>query len=248
MRGWAAVDPRVRYLSFSRNFGHQAAFTAGLEHARGDVVVLLDSDLQHPPALIPALLAKWRAGADVVTTRRAGWASPASPPGRPDSHGRGFFHRHTSRWFARLYRWLSTTPVPEDMADYCLLSRKAVDGLLSLRETHRYLRGMVQWLGFSSASVEFRPASRRAGVSKFSPLRLASYALDALLSASCVPWAQSANTWGGSTNRSSEGRSICSRKPKRQRQRIGCGACTGTGSRKKRSRRANRRHNQPDVP
>ena len=175
LRRWAAADPRVRYLSFSRNFGHQAAFTAGLEHARGDAVILLDSDLQHPPALIPALLAKWRAGADVVTTRRIG-----------ERH-LGFFHRHTSHWFARLFRWLSTTPVHQDVADYCLLSRRAVDSLLSLRETHRYLRGLVQWLGFPSAEVEFQPAGRRAGVSKFSPLRLAGYALDALLSFSRLP-------------------------------------------------------------
>ena len=175
LRGWAAADRRVRYLSFSRNFGHQAAFTAGLEHARGDALVLLDSDLQHPPALIPQLLAQWRAGADVVMTRRAS-----------DRYA-GYLHRQTSRWFARLFRWMSSLPLRQDVSDYCLLSRKAADSLLALRETHRYLRGMVQWLGFPTAEVAFEVADRRAGVSKFSPLRLAGYALDALLSFSRVP-------------------------------------------------------------
>jgi len=175
LRGWAASDARVRYLSFSRNFGHQAAFTAGLGHARGDALVLLDSDLQHPPALIPALLAQWRAGADVVLTRRA------------SDRYVGYVHRQTTRWFARLFRWMSSLPMREDVADYCLLSRQAADSLLTLRETHRYLRGMVQWLGFPTAEVAFEVADRRAGVSKFSPLRLAGYALDALLSFSRVP-------------------------------------------------------------
>ncbi len=175
LRGWAAADPRVRYLSFSRNLGHQAAFTAGLGHAAGDVLVLLDADLQHPPELIPRLLGRWREGFDVVrAVRRRG-------PGAAPCAGRA------SRCFARLFRWLSRSAVPEGASDFCLLSRRAADALLRLRETHRFLRGLVQWLGFPSAEVPFRPAPRPAGASKFSPLRLADYALDALLSFSRVP-------------------------------------------------------------
>jgi polyisoprenyl-phosphate glycosyltransferase len=171
LRLWAGTDPRVRYVSLSRNFGHQAAFTAGLENACGDVVVLIDADLQHPPALIPYLLGKWREGFDVVRAIRA----------RTVSTGWG------SRLFARLFHRLSETPVAEGITDFCLLSRRAVTALLQMRETHRFLRGLVGWLGFPSAEVSFHPAPRRAGVSKFSPLRLAGYALDALLSFSRAP-------------------------------------------------------------
>ena len=175
LRGWSAADARVRYLSFSRNFGHQAAFTAGLEHARGDALVLLDSDLQHPPALIPTLLREWRAGHDVVVTRRV------------SDHYAGFLKRVASHCFGRLFQRWSRMPVREDVADYCLLSRRAADSLLAMRETHRYLRGMVRWLGFPTAKVPFEVADRRAGVSKFSLRRLMDYALDALLSFSRVP-------------------------------------------------------------
>jgi dolichol-phosphate mannosyltransferase len=175
LRGWSAADRRVRYLSFSRNFGHQAAFTAGLEHARGDALILLDSDLQHPPALIPTLLKRWRAGADVVATQRI------------SDRYVSLVHRLGSRCFGWLFRRWSQVSVREDIADYCLLSRRATDSLLAMRETHRYLRGMVRWLGFPTAKVPFEVANRRAGISKFSPRRLADYALDALLSFSRVP-------------------------------------------------------------
>src|SRR5262245_26800654 len=172
LRGWAADDERVRYVSFSRNFGHQAAFTAGLENACGDVVVLLDADLQHPPVLIPELLAKWKDGFDVVQGIRARGQ---------DAEGRA------SRWFARLFRLLSETPVRKGVTDFCLLSRRAVNSLLRMRETHRFLRGLVQWLGFPTAEVPFRTAPRPAGTSKFSLFRLTNYALDALLSFSRLP-------------------------------------------------------------
>jgi dolichol-phosphate mannosyltransferase len=175
LRRLARQDPRVRYLSFSRNFGHQAALTAGLERARGDVVITLDSDLQHPPALIPALLARWREGHDVVVTLRED-----GPPGGP-------LKRLTSRVFFRLMRLLNEREVREAVSDYQLLSRKALDALLQMRETHRYLRGMVHWLGFPTASVTFRVAPREAGTSKFTFGRLSGFAVDALLSFSRVP-------------------------------------------------------------
>jgi polyisoprenyl-phosphate glycosyltransferase len=175
LRRLAQDDPRVRYHSFSRNFGHQAAITAGLERARGDVIITLDSDLQHPPSLIPDLLRKWKEGHDVVVTLRE--ANPST----------GAFKRFTSRLFFHLMRLLSEKEVRDAVSDYQLLSRKALDGLLRLHETHRYLRGMVNWLGFPTASVTFRVAAREAGVSKFTFGRLSGFAVDALLSFSKIP-------------------------------------------------------------
>jgi polyisoprenyl-phosphate glycosyltransferase len=175
LRRLAHDDPRVRYYSLSRNFGHQAALTAGLERACGDVIVTLDSDLQHPPSLIPALLEQWKEGHDVVVTLRE------------DDASSGPMKRLSSRLFFRLMRLLCEKEVREAVSDYQLLSRKALDGLLRLRETHRYLRGMVNWLGFPMVSVTFRVGRREAGVSKFTFGRLSGYAVDALLSFSKAP-------------------------------------------------------------
>ena len=175
LRVLAASDPRVRYLSLSRNFGPQAAITAGLEASAGDVVVTLDSDLQHPPALIPVLLEKWREGHDVVLTERE------DDPYQP------WLRRVTSRGFFRLMRVVSDRQVQVAASDYRLLSRRAVDGLLRLRETHRFLRGLVNWMGFKTAVVRFKVAPRGAGASKFTMPRLTNLSLDALLSFSTMP-------------------------------------------------------------
>jgi dolichol-phosphate mannosyltransferase len=175
LRTLGLADPRVRYLSFSRNFGQQAALTAGLEYAGGDVVITLDSDLQHPPALIPVLLARWREGHDIVLTLRE------------DDPRLGWFKRATSRAFNRVMRWLSETEVRAAASDYRLLSRQAVDCLLQLHETHRFLRGMVNWLGFRTATVSFFPALRGAGVTKYTLRRMTALAVDAMLSFSKLP-------------------------------------------------------------
>jgi dolichol-phosphate mannosyltransferase len=175
LRGLARADGRVHYLSLSRNFGHQAALTAGMEHARGDAVVTLDSDLQHPPALIPELVARWRAGFDVVLTIRA------------DDPRLGWFKRASSALFYRLMRRWSDIDVRASASDFRLLSRPAADALVKLRETHRYLRGMVQWLGFATAEVPFQPDPRKAGASKYTLRRMVRLALDGLLSFSRVP-------------------------------------------------------------
>jgi dolichol-phosphate mannosyltransferase len=174
LRQLARSDSRVRYLSLSRNFGHQAAFTAGLEHATGDAVILMDSDLQHPPALLPTLLERWEEGHEVVVTLREGK--------RP-----GLFRNLATKAFLGLMRRLSSMPMRQRMADYCLLSRRALDSLLRLRESHRYLRGMVQWLGYSVAEVPYQPRDRKAGQTKFSMFRLLAYSLDAVVSFSRVP-------------------------------------------------------------
>jgi dolichol-phosphate mannosyltransferase len=208
LRGIAAGDRRARFLSLSRNFGHQAALTAGLSHARGDAVVTLDSDMQHPPELIPTLLARWRDGFDVVLTIRA------------DDERLGWFKRQSSTAFYRLLRRWSDLDVRVAASDYRLMSRRAVRSLLSLRETHRYLRGMVQWLGFPTAEVPFTPNARKAGVSKYTLAKMMRLAADGLFSFSRVPLrlsvaagftltgASSAASLVGILSRSSRGRPV----------------------------------------
>ena len=175
LRRLARQDPRVRYYSLSRNFGHQAALTAGMERARGDAVVTLDSDLQHPPDLIPVLLRRWKEGNDVVATIRA------------EDPTLGLFKRLSSRSFYTLMGRLSDVQIRPAAADFRLLSRRALDALLRLPETHRFLRGMVQWVGFPAAEVRFDPAPRRAGASKYTLLRLLNFGFDGMLSFSRAP-------------------------------------------------------------
>jgi dolichol-phosphate mannosyltransferase len=171
----ALNDPHVRFLRLSRNFGHQAALTAGLEHARGDVVVSLDADLQHPPAVIRELLARWRDGHDVVVTLRE------------DHRSVGARKKLTSRLFYMAMRWCSGMDVRPAAADFRLLSRRALDVLLRMPERHRFLRGMVHWLGFPTAEVRFTAPPRFAGRSKYTLVRMIRLARDGLLSFSRVP-------------------------------------------------------------
>ena len=171
----AAADGQVRFVRLSRNFGHQAALTAGLEHARGDVVVSMDADLQHPPAVIRELVARWRAGHDVVVTLRR------------DDLSLGVFKRLTSRLFYLAMRHMSGMDVRPAAADFRLLSRTALDALLAMPERHRFVRGMVHWLGFPTAEVSFTAPPRFAGRSKFTVVRMVRLARDGLLSFSRVP-------------------------------------------------------------
>jgi glycosyltransferase involved in cell wall biosynthesis len=174
MRKLASEDGRVRYLSLSRNFGKEAAMAAGLEHAAGDAVVILDTDLQHPPELIGELVARWRQGSDVVLTRRKEEARP------------GLYRRLVVGTFNRLMRWLTDTE-DQPTSDYQLLSRRAVESLKQLTETHRFLRGLVGWLGYPSCVVEFEVAKRAAGHTKFTLSRLFNLASDGVLSFSRAP-------------------------------------------------------------
>lgn len=175
IRQIAASDKRVRYVSLSRNFGHQAALTAGLEQAAGDAVIMLDSDLQHPPRLIPKLVEHWQNGFDVVQTIRA------------DDERLGWLKRKTSSAFYRLLRRWSTIEVRPAASDFRLMSRRALDALLRMRESHRFLRGMVQWLGYPAAEVPFEPDERRAGKSKYTVRKMLRLALDGLCSFSRAP-------------------------------------------------------------
>jgi glycosyltransferase involved in cell wall biosynthesis len=175
LRDIARRDARVGYLSLSRNFGHQAALTAGLEHARGDAVISMDADLQHPPAVLAELLHHWQAGHDIVITIRG------------DDKRLSWFKRFTSSLFYRVLQRLSDTEIRVATSDFRLLSRKALDALLQLKEQHRFVRGMVQWLGFSVKECPFQPEERHAGQSKYTLRRMLRLAGDGLFSFSRTP-------------------------------------------------------------
>jgi glycosyltransferase involved in cell wall biosynthesis len=175
LRSMTGADQRVRYLSLSRNFGHQAALSAGLEHARGDIVITMDADLQHPPQVIPKLIAEWEAGADLVITIRA------------DDPTLKWSKRFASRAFYKVLRWMSGTEMRPSAADFRLMTRKTVAALLSLKETHRFVRGLVQWLGFNCKEVRFEPRHRIAGRSKYTLGKQLTLGLDGILSFSKLP-------------------------------------------------------------
>ena len=168
-------DPRVRVVVLSRNFGHQVAITAGLNHSRGRAVVVIDADLQDPPEVIPEMIARWREGYEVVYgTRR-----------RRD--GETAFKTKTAEWFYRLINRISEIPIPLDTGDFRLLDRKAVDALASMPERDRFVRGMVSWVGFRQLAVIYDRAPREAGESKYSLLRMFRFAMDGILSFSIAP-------------------------------------------------------------
>ncbi len=170
-----AQDARVKTLTLSRNFGHQAALLAGLDAAQGDAVVTLDSDLQHPPALIPELIRAWEQGAEVVYTIRRETADAT------------LFKRLTSRLFYRLLQQASGTPIIAGAADFRLMDRVAVESFCTLRETHRFNRGLVSWLGFRTAAVVFDAPARFVGKSKYSLWRMLRFAVHGLVSFSVWP-------------------------------------------------------------
>jgi dolichol-phosphate mannosyltransferase len=169
-------DASVRTIRFTRSFGHQAALSAGLRYARGDVVVTLDGDLQHPPELLPELLAAWRAGSDVVHTHRR------LPPGA--RHG---LKERSGRAFYRLMNALARVPVQPAGADFRLLDRRVVDAFNELEEHFVFLRGLIPWFGFSEQSVEYEVAPRFAGRSKYRLTPMLRLALDGIFAFSVVP-------------------------------------------------------------
>jgi glycosyltransferase involved in cell wall biosynthesis len=175
LRQLASADRRVHVLSLSRNFGQQAALTAGLEFARGDAVISMDADLQHPPAVLPQLLERWQAGHEVVITIRQ------------EDQQLSFFKRFTSRTFYQVMSLISATDVRLAASDFRLLSRKALMAFLQMREQSRFVRGMVQWLGFPTAEIAFQPHARRAGQTKYTLKRMLHLAGDGLFSFSSLP-------------------------------------------------------------
>ncbi len=173
----AAADrnPRVRVLRFSRNFGHQAAVTAGIEHARGRAVVVIDADLQDPPEVIPELVAKWREGFDVVSAVRT------ERPG--ESALRLFLIKN----FYRVLKRIASVDMTPDVGDFRLLDRRVADALNRLPERNRYVRGLIRWLGFRHAEVGYKRAERFAGETKYPYTKLVRLALDGVTSFSTLP-------------------------------------------------------------
>ncbi len=175
MRGLAAQDPHVRLVRFSRNFGHQVAISAGVENAAGDTVTVIDADLQDPPEAIPELIARWRGGSDIVYGVRA------------KRHGETRFKRATAAAFYRLMRWLADVDMPVDAGDFRLLSRRAVTALLSMPEHDRYVPGMVAWIGYDTAIVEYERDPRVAGETKYPLAKMVRFALDGIMGFSMRP-------------------------------------------------------------
>jgi polyisoprenyl-phosphate glycosyltransferase len=170
-----ARDPRVKLISLSRNFGHQHALTAGMDYARGDAVITMDADLQHPPTLIPELLRRWKEGFEIVYTVRR------------DTQDANFFKRLTSRLFYRVFRLLAGIDLPMSAADFRLLDRKVVEAFRTIRERTRFLRGLTGWAGYRSVGIDYEAAPRRRGVTKYSPARMLGLAVDGLVSFSAAP-------------------------------------------------------------
>jgi dolichol-phosphate mannosyltransferase len=168
-------DSRVKVLALSRNFGHQAALTAGMDATKGDIVITMDGDGQHPPEMIPQMIDLVRSGYDVVQTQRVDEAQPAS------------FKKWTSGLFYRLINAISGTRVLPGAADFRALSRQAVDALKAMPEYHRFLRGMVSWIGFSTVILPYQPAERISGISKYSFSKMFRLAMDAIFSFSLMP-------------------------------------------------------------
>jgi dolichol-phosphate mannosyltransferase len=168
-------DSRVKVLALSRNFGHQAALTAGMDASQGDIVITMDGDGQHPPEMIPGMIDLVRQGYDVVQTQRVDDAEPAS------------FKKWTSGLFYRLINAISGTRVLPGAADFRALSRQAVDALKAMPEYHRFLRGMVSWIGFSIIILPYKPAERVSGISKYSFSKMFRLAMDAIFSFSLMP-------------------------------------------------------------
>jgi polyisoprenyl-phosphate glycosyltransferase len=171
----AGQDRRVRVIDLSRNFGKEAALTAGLNEALGDAVIPIDADLQDPPELIPRLIAEWQNGYEVVLAKRVNRDSDS------------YMKRKTASLFYRLYNAVSDIKLPENVGDFRLIDRQVLDSLKQLPENRRFMKGLFAWVGYKTATVEYVREARSAGESKFSGWRLWNFALEGITSFSTVP-------------------------------------------------------------
>ena len=176
VKSLAERDPRIRFVAFTRNFGHQAALRAGLRYARGDAVVLMDCDFEHPPELIPAMMAEWRRGAKVVVTERL------SPP-----RHLSLLKSLSSRLFYRLLDSIGDVRIEPGSADFLLLDRSAVDTINGFETRELFLRGLVRWLGYPLAKLTFTQGVRQAGESKFTLRRMIDFAAMGIIAHSIKP-------------------------------------------------------------
>jgi polyisoprenyl-phosphate glycosyltransferase len=168
-------EPRVAVIALSRNFGKEIAMTAGLDHASGDAVIVIDADLQDPPELIPELVRKWREGYDVVYARRSA------------RDGESVLKKATAKMFYSVIGRLSDVGIPENVGDFRLLSRRAVEALHGLRERHRFMKGLFSWIGYPQTAVSYRRDPRFAGETKWNYWRLWNFAIDGITSFSIAP-------------------------------------------------------------
>lgn len=175
MREIHEQDPRVKVLNFSRNFGHQLAITAGIDYAQGQAVVVIDSDLQDPPEVIPELIQSWKDGYEVVYAVRS------------EREGETWFKKFTASFFYRLIANITSINMPVDAGDFRLMDRKVVDALSSMREYHRFMRGMSVWVGFKQTGVAYKRAARKAGETKYPLRKMIRFAFDGITSFSYVP-------------------------------------------------------------
>jgi len=175
LRGIAAKDPQVKVLSFSRNFGHQIAITAGLDNCKGDAAVVIDADLQDPPEVIIEMVKAWEEGAEVVYGKRR------------VREGESVFKLLSAKYFYRFINRLADVDIPLDTGDFRLMDRRALDALLGMREQHRFVRGMVAWVGFRQLALEYDREPRFAGVTKYPLKKMLRLATDAILGFSNVP-------------------------------------------------------------
>lgn len=173
--GYAKEDKTVKLLSFSRNFGHQCAISAGMDYASGDAVVVIDADLQDPPELIPKMIEKWQEGYEVVYGKRL------------KRKGETFFKKATAKLFYRTLRHLTSVDIPVDTGDFRLIDRKVCDVFRRLQEKNRFIRGLVSWIGFRQTYVEYVREERLAGETKYPLKKMVRFAMDGILSFSYIP-------------------------------------------------------------
>lgn len=173
--GICEVDKTIKFVDFSRNFGHQTAITAGMDFSCGQAVVVIDADLQDPPEIIAEMMKKWREGYDVVFGQRV------------KREGETFFKKVTSKLFYRLLNRLTEVNIPVDTGDFRLIDRKVCNALKQVKEKNRYIRGIISWLGFKSAPVEFVREKRFAGTTKYPLKKMIKFASDAIMSFSYKP-------------------------------------------------------------
>lgn len=175
LAAWSEADPRIKVLNLSRNFGHQYAVTAGIDHASGDAIVLMDADLQDPLDVIPAMVEKYCCGYDVVCGQRI------------TRSGESLFKKASAWFFYRMMRVLFLSSLPPDVGDFRLMSRRCVDSLRSMRELHRFLRGMVAWVGYPQVCVAYERQPRAAGTTKYPLRKMMRLAWTAAISFSALP-------------------------------------------------------------
>ena len=168
-------DPRVAIVDLSRNFGKEIAMTAGLDHAKGDAVVIIDADLQDPPELIPEMIREWQNGYDMVYAKRISRA------------GESLLKKTTAHFFYRIMNQLSRVKIPADTGDFRLLSRRAVQALAGLREQHRFMKGLFAWIGYPQKAIEYHREPRHKGTSKWGYIGLWNFAIEGITSFSTLP-------------------------------------------------------------